>query len=408
MNVWNLFFKGNLKIQAVGEQMERFLNLCRNHEISFKNIDFINEKELHMIIPLKDFFKLKKICKKTKTHIKILKKRGMPFFFANKKKRKAFFLVLAVLIGTQFLYTTHIWEIKIKGNQYHTTPAVLSFLKEKEIYPGISKKNLNCSEIVHMLRKEYPEFTWASAAINNGTLLLTVKEEIIETQSFENEAPCSLISNQNGEIVKMITRSGVPQVKTGDICKIGDILVLGVVDIINDNQEIIRQEYVHADADIYIKRKIAYYKEYSSRVTAQIRKEEKRYGMFFKFGKVYLEICPFSSPKYHAVTEEQTVKLNESFILPFSYGRITLQQYKTVSLSYTQKQMEDTALEELYEYEKKLMQKGVQIFSNNVTIDFNHDKCITHGYLEIIEKTGTETSIQKHDSEIERITVNGK
>ena len=102
------------------------------------------------------------------------------------------------------------------------------------------------------------------------------------------------------------------------------------------------------------------------------------------------------------------VKVNKSFLLPISLGKITLQQYETESVSYSQKQLETLALEELYEYQKKLMQKGVQIFSNNVTIEFNHDQCISRGYLEIIEKTGIETAIQKHDSEIERITVNGK
>lgn len=62
----------------------------------------------------------------------------------------------------------------------------------------------------------------------------------------------------------MIVRSGVPVKKPGDTCKKGEVLVSGEVHIMNDEQEIQRYEYVHSDADIYISRKISYYKENSA------------------------------------------------------------------------------------------------------------------------------------------------
>ena len=46
MNVWNLFFRGSLKIQANTGQRERFLNLCRNYGIPFKNVYFIKGSDL--------------------------------------------------------------------------------------------------------------------------------------------------------------------------------------------------------------------------------------------------------------------------------------------------------------------------------------------------------------------------
>ena len=57
----------------------------------------------------------------------------------------------------------------------------------------------------------------------------------------------------------MVIRNGTPLVKTGDICKQGDILVSGEVPILNDSQEVVRVEYVPADADIYVRHQIAYY-----------------------------------------------------------------------------------------------------------------------------------------------------
>ena len=72
--------------------------------------------------------------------------------------------------------------------------------------------------------------------------------------------PCNLISDLDGKIVNMVIRNGTPLVKTGDICKQGDILVSGEVPILNDSQEVVRVEYVPADADIYVRHQIAYYR----------------------------------------------------------------------------------------------------------------------------------------------------
>ena len=65
----------------------------------------------------------------------------------------------------------------------------------------------------------------------------------------------------------MVVRSGVPVKKPGDICKKGDLLVSGELHIMNDSQEIVRKEYVHADADIYISRKISYYQEFPMKLS---------------------------------------------------------------------------------------------------------------------------------------------
>ena len=61
--------------------------------------------------------------------------------------------------------------------------------------------------------------------------------------------------------MNIVIRNGTPLVKTGDICKQGDILVSGEVPILNDSQEVVRVEYVPADADIYVRHQIAYYQE---------------------------------------------------------------------------------------------------------------------------------------------------
>ena len=44
------------------------------------------------------------------------------------------------------------------------------------------------------------------------------------------------------------------------------------------------------------------------------------------------------------------------------------------------------ALKRLQLYEEKLIEKGVEIYANNVKIETNHTACVSKGTLEVIEK----------------------
>ena len=133
---------------------------------------------------------------------------------------------------------------------------ILDFLKEEGIVHGIQRSKISCSAIATTIRENYNDITWVSARIEGTCLVITVKEGIF-TDAVEKEenTPCNLTADQNGVIVRMITRAGYPKMHVGEECHIGDVLVSGCLELKNDSQEVVRYEGVHADADIYIKRK---------------------------------------------------------------------------------------------------------------------------------------------------------
>ena len=88
--------------------------------------------------------------------------------------------------------------------------------------------------------------------------------------------------------------------------------------------------------------------------------------------------------------EYHPFQVTESFFLPVSYGKIIRKEYKKTARKYTEQEAKLLSWEILQAYEKKLMEKGVQISANNVKIEVDHETCISKGSLEIIEKTGRE------------------
>ena len=395
--------KGYVKVSVQGKQLERFLNLCANREIRIHMLCRSGEEEIQGIFYIKDFLKLRPIRKKTKVHIRILEKHGLPFFLFKSKKKKGFLAGILLCCVILLFLSTRIWNIHIEGNIINTTPQILAFLGEKGILHGMAKRQINCYEIAEMVRKQYPEITWVSAKLEGTRMILQIQEgNLTENRMDRNQPPCDLTADVEGTIVKMVTRSGIPLVKTGDICKKGDKLISGCLEILNDSQEVTRYAYVHADGDIYVKHSVSYYWEFPLEYEKEWMDEKETFHFYLKIGKWYFSLFPQKKTGWKILTEDYPLRLTENYCLPIDLGIITSRKFHTEKNVYTETEAKSIASERLHLYEEKLIQKGVQISENNVKIEVTRTACISRGTLEVIEKTGKETTVMQQEQLSER------
>ncbi len=403
------YLAGYVLISVRGEQAERFLNLCRSRGIALTKICRGEDQCLNAVLSVKDFFLLRPLRSKTKVHIRILEKHGLPFFFFRSKKRKAFFVGILLCLCLLGFLSTRIWNIHVEGNRKHSTQEILEFLEQEGVVHGMARSRVNCSGIAASIRKKYPEITWVSARIEGTRLLLTIQEGILmEEKEEEEEKPCSIIADKEGTIVKMVTRRGVPQVKPGDVCKKGDLLVLGRLDIRDDSQEVVRSEYVHADADIYIAYDLPYYRSFSLKHVNKVPTGEERRGIYLKAGSWYLELEGDVSSGWERTAEEYPLRITENFVLPASLGIVTLKQYREEQAAYTQEEARKLAFSRLQRYEEKLMEKGLQISTNNVTIETDDMTCTSSGSLRVTERIGREALTEGQKEPTERTSDDGE
>lgn len=400
--------KGIVKIRICNGQSERFFNLCMARGMALWDLTEDSDGSFSCLLSVEDFFRLGPVRRKTKVHIHILEKHGLPFFFVKNRKRKAFFAGILCCGILLFLLSGRIWNIHIEGNRINSTPEILKFLDDQGISHGIRKNQVSCSAIASQIREEYPETAWVSAKVQGTRLIITVKEGKYQTDvSKDKNIPCSLCAEKSGRIIKMVTRAGVPLKKTGDTCKTGEVLVQGRLELKNDDQEIFRYEYVHADADIYIKRKLPYYAELPVEYEKEVPLQKEKKGCFLKVGNLYLEWGETTQKGWKRLLEEYPLRLTENFVLPVSAGTITLTQYEKKKIIRKKEDAKTEAFRLLQEYEKNLMEKGVQISANNVKIEVDHKTCISSGTLEIIEKIGKEVPVEQLELSKERTTENG-
>ena len=361
-----------------------------------EKISYINEGRIQTCVSVRDYFKLRPVRNKTGVHIKILKKGGLPVWWMIRCRKKKAFAAGLLLGGILVLFLSgRIWNIQISGNIKNSTPEILKYLEKEEIVHGMSKKKVKCTQLAASVRKDFPDITWVSARITGCKLILDIKEKEELQETEKNSMPCDLVANQKGKIVRIIARAGIPVKKVGDTCDAGDLLVSGELHIMNDNQEIQRREYVHADADIYISHPVVYHREFPLKHREREMTGKTETGFYLKAGAWYLELFHVPKGNWRISSAEYPLYLNENFSLPLSVGKVEFQKYRQITEIYTPAEARTQAELCLRTYMKKLLEEGKEITDNRVTIRVTDSVCISSGVLEIVEKTGKEVPWEK-------------
>lgn len=344
-----------------------------------------------MNIALKDFYRLKPLAKKCRTRIRVKEKYGLPFFLNRHRKRKVFVLGICCCGFFIYLLAGHIWNIRISGNLEVSRPVFMEYLKECGINYGTAKTSIDCKEMAAKIRNEFSDFTWVSVKIKGTGLIIDVQENtdirLYEERDYDDS---DLISDVTGEIVGMITRDGVPQVKVGDQIEEGQILVLGRLEITDDSDTVVNYQYCAADADVYVKTTEEYREEFSLIYQKNSYTGRKRYGGFLNIGGTCFGVAPFirSFEQFDLLQKERQVCVRQDFYLPLSVSWCVAREYVTETCKYTENEAKMLAEEKLHKFLTEKEQKGVQIFEKNVKIDISATSCLSSGTITFIEKAG--------------------
>lgn len=388
------FFQGYVKVRLKGYAPERFLNLCSNHDILIWNLEN-HEGQYEFCISVKGFKALKPILKKTRTSLVILERVGLPFWLHRYRKRKIFFLGIALCAGALYMMSLFIWNIEVDGNLHRTDSTIIKFLEENHVYHGISKSKLDCEAIEELLRSQYADVIWASVKIQGTRLVIDIQENLVsnQTETVGNEgenAPSNLVADREAEIYSILTRQGTPFVEKGSVVIKGDVLVEGKIPIYNDSAELVNYQYCAADADILGITSYSYSDRMSMDYEDKVFNGEEKRSYQLRFWGKWLRL-PFGKNNfshYDKVTAEIPLKLGESFYLPIVIEKEVAKEYVLEIKTYPKNEAETMMKSKLEQFCKKLEQKGVQIIENNVIIVAEGKSCIAKGEIKVIESIG--------------------
>ncbi len=404
------YMTGHVRIRIRGNSYDRFLNLCAFHGITLWDLRPSREA-YEANITVKDFRKLKAIARKSHTRVRIVRRRGLPFFIHKYRKRK--FYLVSILFAAFFMFwlSGHIWNITVDGNLSQSDDVIFEYLSASGIRHGMVKSRVDCKELALDIRSYFSDFAWVAAELQGTRLLIHVKEGILgrDAQDDESETlhrPTSLAAVKSGKVVSILVRSGRPLVEAGDTVEKGDLLVSGLLPIYNDSGDLVSVQYASSDADIILETSLAY--EDSLELTASQKeytgREKKRW--LLRIGDV-----SFALPGALAVFEQcdilsklTQIRLFENFYLPLYIQKYTVKEYTEHEIVYDKTRAKEILRSNYQYFQKKLEEKGVQIFQNDVKIKWDESTATAYGNLTIreaavrsIPSQDTEEEVPDHD-----------
>ncbi|MBR1742541.1 MAG: sporulation protein YqfD [Lachnospiraceae bacterium] len=391
---------GILYVRAEGNEAERFVNLCRNHGIVLWGLS-VDEKRkgIYFYISLKDFYRLRKIVRKSKVFVVVKRRIGFPFFIQYLRKNISFFAGVFCMFGILILLSSRIWSIEVSGQSYHTQESIVKYLNKKGIYCGMAKSELSCQGMRELLRKKYRDIGWISVEETGSCIHIRIKEvQMVEKE--EEQKKGHLVADADGTVVSIVTRKGTARVKAGKKVKKGDILISGVVNIKGDGEVLVGKDYVHAEGDVILKEEENYREELPKNYKKKeyTGRERKIYEWDF-FDKKFFLYNPLNNlesyEKYDIIREVGLLCPEVSLRFPVkSYVKL-FREIRYVSAGYHEEEAE-RILEEHYEdYIREKKEAGYGLVRTSVRLAESEGSYFYQGHLVFYRKQEKYRTIHK-------------
>lgn len=393
--IWSMirYIKGYLLIRVEGYSPERFLNACSHRGIELWGLRSAGGA-YEMYMTLKDFRKIKALSKKTGTKVRVRRRYGLPFFLHRYRRRKLFFAGALLAVCLVYILTLFIWEIDIRGNLRRTDEALLSFLRSRDVYCGMTAGSVDCDQIADDLRGAYADLVWVSASVHGTRLVIQVKEnEHLSAQTggkAQETEGTDLAATQDCTILSIVTRQGTPLVHEGDQVKKGDLLVNGRLDPKNDAGEVTGYRYCQAQADITGEYQISYedtmerefeIRSYQYERNNLVRQEElflRAGDRIFSFGRL-----KNNYQEYDYYVEESQLTVGENFSLPLFWGRRMAVPCSVRQENYTDSQLQQLLSRRFEKACQDIEKKGLEIIENDVKIYTEQNAACARGTLTV-------------------------
>lgn len=253
------WLKGYIHCRVYSGHWERFMNLCRHHGIKLWNIR-TEEDRVDFCMFARDYKLLKAFVGKTGVVPHICGRGGAVFVWERAMRNWTFTLGLVLFFAVLKVLSLFVWQINYYGQREYTEETVSKEVTSMGVYEGMLRSNLNCDRIERNLREIYDNMSWVSAEEKGCVLNIKIKEgtstkgreEALAKEEAGGGTPCHVIAPCGGTVQSIVTKEGTAAVARGAKVKKGDVLIRGIVEIMDDSGAVIRKNGVHADGQVTI------------------------------------------------------------------------------------------------------------------------------------------------------------
>ncbi len=238
---------GYASFEVTGGCPEKFINLSVKENINLWDLKKESE-DLRGKVIASDYKFLKKIAKKANSHIKVKRKRGLPFIIFRYKKRIGFLAGGLIFIAILCFFSMYVWSVKVSGNETIPTHEILKTVEEFGVSPGSLKHRINAPMVEQLSMIKLNNVAWMSVNISGSCVNILIKEKVKSPEIFSEGEPCNVVAREYGQIERFETYRGTPEAAVGDVVTKGQLLISGVSESADS-----KNLFLNADGKVFAK-----------------------------------------------------------------------------------------------------------------------------------------------------------
>jgi similar to stage IV sporulation protein len=161
---------------------------------------------------------------------------------------------------------------------------------------------------------------------------------------------------------------------------------------------------VAADADIVIRRTRSYRDEVALAAEQKVYTGREKSRYLLRIGNLPFALPDFGNDYEQSDTVSYLTQLqvSENFYLPVYIQKFTVREYEKQEILYTEEESREILSADFQYFVENLEEKGVQIFENNVKIEWNEKSAIASGVLTTGENAVSRIQTDSMEEEIQR------
>lgn len=238
--------RGSVQIDIYGAAIERFLNICAIHGVSFWNVQCVDAAHFTAWISADGYFALRPYARNTGCKVRLRQKRGVPFVanrITNRGILWAGLLICALII---WFLSGFVWTIEIRGCETISPREVLDLMAQEGLKTGVMRSGIQTKEIRNNVMLKTDKLSYLTVNFQGTHAVIQVWERRNQDGKPKVQEPCNVVSELTGVVTAVRVRRGKAEVKVGDTLQPGDLIATGV--IINENDET-QATLLHAEAE---------------------------------------------------------------------------------------------------------------------------------------------------------------
>lgn len=241
--------RGSLQIDIYGAAIERFLNICAIHEVSFWDVRCVDAVHFTAWVSVSGYFALRPYARNTGCSVRLRRKRGAPFTAKKIVRRWALCAGMLFCAAIVWYLSGFVWTIEVRGCSFLSQRTVLELVAEEGLKTGARRSEFQLIELKNNVLSKTDKLSYLTVNFQGTHAIVEIWERRNQETKPKEEVPCNVTSGLTGIVTDLRVRTGRAMVKVGDTIQPGDLIASGV--IVNENDETqVTLQHAEAEADV--------------------------------------------------------------------------------------------------------------------------------------------------------------